>query len=179
MGVAKRHRPYGPIFQNAYIVEDLDDAINDWASRMNTGPFCKFPESRPIQAEYRGRPQSIAYQAAIGYTGDLQIELIKPLGSNPSIYREWLDAGRVDVQHHCVLTDNMDAARADLEQRGATQAQWARLHDGSEVAYFDLGDARRPMLEVALLSSRITAIFARVKDAARNWDGQNTTFDLL
>jgi len=170
-----RSRPYGPIAQNAYIVTDLDRAIDYWATTLNVGPFYKFTPSEFVDSTYRGRPQPIRLHAAIAYTGDLQIELITPLGPDPSVYRDWLDAGRDGVQHHCVFTDDMDAAEAHFVRKGAGKAQSMSLKDGSKISYFELESANMPMIEVAYLRPGLKQLFAKIKRAAVEWDGCNPT----
>lgn len=36
-------RIFGPAWQNGYVVEDLDGAINHWVSVLGVGPFFKAP----------------------------------------------------------------------------------------------------------------------------------------
>ena len=43
-------RLFGPIFQLAYVVEDIDSAIVHWTGTVGVGPFVRFPV--PLDADW-------------------------------------------------------------------------------------------------------------------------------
>src|ERR1700677_4699535 len=112
---------HGPINQTAYVMPDIDAGIEYWTRVMRVGPFFKFPKFEFQSADYRGRALELNFDAAIAFTGDLMIELIRPKG--PSIFREFADAGGTGVQHIGAFTDDMAAATAALEGRGGRRVQ--------------------------------------------------------
>ena len=166
-------RPYGPIIQNAFIVDDIDRAIAYWTRVMQVGPFFKFPEIVFEEADFRGRPHKPDFAAAIAYSGDLMIELIKPRG--PSIFSEFQDAGRTGVHHLAAFADDLADAAADLESRGGRRVQGGRLADGSSIAYFEMGGPEPSVLEIAVLMPGPKALFAAIKAAGADWDGRTPT----
>lgn len=106
-------RTFGPVFQIAYVVEDMEAAIAHWTRTMGVGPFSRFP--LPLAAdsiEVRGRrvpvDEDLLAAVALSYSGDTMIELIQP-GAAPSTYREFLDAGRRGVHHVGAFADDYDA----------------------------------------------------------------------
>src|SRR3546814_16269666 len=112
-------RLFGPIFQTAYVVEDIDGALDHWTRVLGVGPFFMFPTPLPFAWLKRDEVLTDEYDvlshAALAYSGDMMIELIRP-GRDPSPYRDFLAAGRRGVHHlGTVATDNdaqMSAARA-------------------------------------------------------------------
>jgi hypothetical protein len=170
---SKSQRPYGPINQNAFVVPDIDAAIDRWTRIRKVGPFFKFPPIVFEEADYRGRPQVPDFEAAIAYSGELMIELIKPNG--PSIFKEYLDAGHQGVHHFCAFTDDFEAASSAIEREGGKRLQGGRFADGSCLAYFDLGDPAPSILEIAYLMPPVLALFDAIKAAAASWNGHSRT----
>jgi catechol 2,3-dioxygenase-like lactoylglutathione lyase family enzyme len=162
-------RPYGPIIQNAFIVPDIDAAIDYWTGVMRVGPFFKFPKIEFSVADFRGKPQVPNFEAAIAYSGDLNIELIKPIG--PSIFKEFLDAGRKGVQHVAAFVEDMQVAQAAIQAVGGKRVQGGTVADGSMIAYFEMGGAENVVLEIAYLKPPALGLFAAVKQAGASWDG--------
>jgi len=164
---------HGPIVQNAFIVADIDAGIEHWVRVMEVGPFFKFPPIVFSEADYRGRAEAPQFEAAIAYSGDLMIELIKPNG--PSIFQEFLDEGRTGVHHLAVLTDDMKLAQASVEKRGGRRVQGGRLVDGSSVAYYEMPDTDPSILEIAFLMPQARGLFAAIKAAGAAWNGRART----
>ncbi|SCW38797.1 Glyoxalase/Bleomycin resistance protein/Dioxygenase superfamily protein [Sphingobium faniae] len=162
-------KPYGPYVQNAYIVPDLDAAIDHWVKVMNVGPFFKFPPLEFPTGIYRGQPETIRFNAAIAYSGDLQIELIQAAG--PSIFQEAHEAGQNHVHHLCVMANDAEAAIADFEKRGGECIQRFSLEDGSICAYIDMHGADGLIVEIAYMKEEVTQLFAALKQKAAEWDG--------
>jgi hypothetical protein len=165
--------PYGPIIQNAFVVADMGAGIDYWTRVMTVGPFFKFPTIVFDEADYRGRPQTPDFEAAIAYSGDLMIELIKPKGA--SIFKEFLDAGGRGVHHLAAFTDDFRAASAAIEGRGGMRIQGGRVADGSSIAYFDMGGPEPSILEIACLMPPALELFAAIKAAAADWDRNSST----
>lgn len=162
-------KPYGPYVQNAYVVPDLDLAIEHWVTVMNVGPFFKFPPLEFPTGIYRGNAETIRFNAAIAYSGDLQIELIQPGG--PSIFQEAHEAGQKHLHHLCVMAKDADAAIADLEKRGGECIQRFLLEDGSICAYLDMYSSDGLIIEVAHMKDEIMQLFAALKQKAAEWNG--------
>jgi Glyoxalase/Bleomycin resistance protein/Dioxygenase superfamily len=166
-------RAHGPINQNAFIVSSIDAGISYWTRTMQVGPFFKFPKIVFEAADYRGRAHVPEFDAAIAYSGDLMIELIRPRG--PSIFQEFLDSGRTGVHHLAAFADDAEAAAAAIEGRGGRRVQGGRFADGSSVAYFDMGGPEPSVLEIACLRPAVLGLFSAIKAAGAAWDGASPT----
>jgi len=171
-----RATPYGPICQNAFVVTDIDAAIKYWTETMRVGPFFRFPKIEFAEGDYRGKPHKADFDAAIAYSGDLQIELIKPNG--PSIFKEFQDAGRQGVHHFAVFASDMSAACRKIESLGGARIQGGSFSDGSSIAYFEIGGPEPSILEIAYLKAGPQALFDAIKAAGAGWDGVSKVMSL-
>jgi len=168
-------RAFGPIFQIAYVVADIDSAIAHWTQVMGVGPFFLFPLPLPFDwLEVRG--ERVASDAdmfrnvALAYSGDTMIELIQP-GSAPSTYREFLDAGGRGVHHLGTFTEDYDGQMAAARSAGVGVAMEGKL-PLSRFAYLNT-DLLFPgtMVEIIEPTVAMLELFDRVKATAKGWDG--------
>ncbi|AUW59583.1 hypothetical protein C1T17_17355 [Sphingobium sp. SCG-1] len=166
---------FGPVFQIAYVVEDVEPAVEHMVKTMGIGPFFMFPV--PLQAEWievRGERVAPDYDfigaAAISYSGDTMIEIIQP-GKDPSTYREFLDAGRRGVHHLGTIATDYDAQMAAARAAGIGVAAEGVLPI-SRFSYLDT-DLLFPgtMIELIEMTQAMRDLFGGIKEAARSWDG--------
>ena len=172
-------KAFGPIFQIAYVVEDIEAHIDHWTGTMGVGPFFKFPLPLPLEMlEVRGQRVALTTDlyadVAISFSGDMMIELIQP-GSAASVYHEFLDSGRRGVHHVGTFTDAFDEQVAAARAAGITVALEGIL-PFSRFAYLDT-DALFPgtMVEIIEPKPEMIELFDRVKAAAQAWDGIERT----
>jgi len=168
-------RPCGPFNQNAFVVADMEAALDYWTRTMQVGPFFRFPKIEYVEADYRGTKVAMDYKAALAFSGDLMIELIQPI--SPSIFKEFLDAGRSGVQHFAAFADDFTAACADLERRGGKRVQGGSFADGSCLAYYDMGGPEPSIIEIVHLKPEILDLFSAIKAASVAWDGKTQTVE--
>lgn len=162
-------KPMSRINQIAYMVPDLQAAIDWWTAVMGVGPFFIFPPFDVVKGDYRGQAHIAEFGAAIAYSGDLMVELIEPRG--PSIFQEFLADGRKGIHHLCVFTDDLAAAEAWIGARGGTRLQGATFADGSALAYYAMDADETVILEVAQLRPEVQGLFAAIEQAGATWDG--------
>ena len=167
----------GPVFQIAYVVEDVESAIAHMTKVMGIGPFFMFPV--PLQAEWievRGERVAPDYDllgaAAISYSGDSMIEIIQP-GSAPSVYREFLDSGRTGVHHLGTVATDYDAQMAAARAAGIGVALEGVLPI-SRFSYLDT-DILFPgtMVELIEMGPEMKELFGMVRATAAGWDGKD------
>jgi catechol 2,3-dioxygenase-like lactoylglutathione lyase family enzyme len=129
------------ISQIAWVVEDLDEAMERYRSVLGFGPWEVYhvepPEHRDMS--YYGEETECSF--AIGYTslGDLEVEFIEPTGGE-SVHRDFLDEHGEGIHHIACfefedvssVIDAFDDADVPVVQRG----QW---HDRDYI-YFDTTD---------------------------------------
>ena len=159
----------GEISQLAYVPTDFDKSVEYWTKTMGVGPFFLFENIALENMRYRGQSTDARFTVAIGYWGDVQIELIRAENDAPAHYNG--EYGIKDRLHHVLLlTDDFSAAEQAFEDIGA-ETIVSGVFGGSRVAYVDPGDGPGGIVEVLETNDDIKGLFAMMKDAAKNWDG--------
>ncbi len=99
---------FGPPRQVAYVVDNLDTAVQHWHETYGVGPFLVTRNAVPLtNAYYRGtRAETTRLNIAFAYVGNLQLELIELIGDTPGLYKEALDRGNTSVHHYAVCVDD-------------------------------------------------------------------------
>jgi catechol 2,3-dioxygenase-like lactoylglutathione lyase family enzyme len=91
---------FGEMRQIAFVVRDLEKALDYWTRTLGVGPFFMMRDVTPDNYRYRGRPAPPPrISLALGFSGEFQMEIIQQLDDNPSAYRDYLAAGHEGFQH--------------------------------------------------------------------------------
>jgi hypothetical protein len=86
-------------FQHAYVTNDMERAKAQFADRWGVRSFLQFDSSLQLQTP-RGL-ESAQLRIALAFVGDLQIELIEPLGGGGAqLYRQALPPGGYRLTWH-------------------------------------------------------------------------------
>ncbi|RVU05723.1 VOC family protein [Novosphingobium umbonatum] len=161
-----------PINQLAYLPSDFDAALHHWTQVVGAGPFFLMENIALGDMTYLGQPTDAVFSVAIGYWGDMQIELIRPENDSPSIY-----SGKYAVKdrlHHiCMVVDDIEVARKALAEAGATNLVEGKVGEDGYVIYADAGGGPGNVLEYVQLMSGGKELFAMMRDAAKGWDGSD------
>jgi len=148
-----------PLFQHAYLVNDLDQAITHWHTLFGAGPFVKAEHHKTDRFDYRGTDQEADVSYAFGYLGDMQIQFIVQHDDTPSIYRDMFEPGQEGFHHLGCLVHDFEAEFSRLESLGFECA--TRLYaDGVDAAYFDTREANGCFTEIHGDPPRIVSAFA-------------------
>jgi hypothetical protein len=166
-------RGLGLIRQTAYVVEDIEKAAFEWASVHGVGPF--FLYEVDIASTYRGEPTPLRGRMGLAQSGAQQVELIQPDLTVPSLYTERLDRSGAGLHHVCYWTD-IDRAVDHFVASGSELVQHGTTGDGNRFAYVSApgGAAARgsvPYIEFVDPTGAMAALFGRVAQGAKDWDG--------
>ena len=128
--------PTFPLFQHAYVVNDLERSVNGWSELLGAGPFSIRAHHRASRFEYRGTPQEADVSYAFGYLGDTMVQLIQQHDDTPSIFREMYSPGEEGFHHVGTLVHDFPAAKRYFLDQGFEVAceLWT---GGVDAAYFD------------------------------------------
>jgi len=107
-------RFFGEIRQAGYVVEDIEAAMDYWSHTLGIGPWFYNPRVPIVNYRYRGESFEPHNSVALANSGPLQMELIQVRNDVPSMYRDFLKAGRTGLQHVAYWTENYDADLARL-----------------------------------------------------------------
>jgi catechol 2,3-dioxygenase-like lactoylglutathione lyase family enzyme len=128
--------PRYPLFQQAYLVADLEQSIHDWHRLLGAGPFVVAAHHRTDRFDYRGTAHQADVSYAFGYLGDMMIQFIVQHDDTPSIYRDMYPSGQYGFHHVAYLVHDFEAEFDRMRALGFECA--TRLFaDGVEAAYFD------------------------------------------
>jgi len=169
MGTESGIAALGDVMQLAFVPKDFDAAVEHWTKVMGVGPFFLMEGIHLAGMKYKGEPTDAVFDLALAYWGDMQIELIRPRDSHPSIYTG--EYGAVSGLHHvCILVDDMDEAYRVCEAQGAQIVIEGSLGD-SRVIYVDPGQGPGSLVEILQQGEGGPDLFAMIKQAGENWDG--------
>ena len=91
-------RMFGSINQIGYVVRDIHAAMEHWV-RQGVGPWFYIEDVTTDYFRYRGKDSDLKMSVALANSGDVQLELIQQRNDAPSVYKDFLDAGREGAQH--------------------------------------------------------------------------------
>lgn len=164
-------RHFGPIRQNGYVVHDIEAALEHWTGTLGVGPFF-FIEKVPIEDfRYRGVPSEVDVSIALANSGGLQIELIQPRDEAPSLWRDFLHAGREGLQHVAFWTERMDDELARIEERDLVVGQSGTIGANGRFVYLDTETHPGTVVEVSEVSGDKGRFFEHIRKTAETWDG--------
>ncbi len=161
------------VYQNAWVVEDLDAAMHKWIHELGVGPFFVSEYGDQFSnLTYRGQPGELRMRIGVSQAGPVQIELIQPTTDHPSAYRDMYPAGTSGFHHMCVYTHDMQADTAYFEGLG-----YPAVNSGEvgpvKFAYFDTRELMGCMWEVVERLPGADTRGERIKALCANWDGRD------
>lgn len=172
--LAAMSRIFGEVRQNGYVVRDIESALRHWTERLGVGPFFYFERVPMENFRYRGMPSPIEVSIALANSGALQIELIQQRNDAPSMYRNFLAAGREGLQHVAYWTEKMDADLARLAAAGYEIGQSGEVGGPTGRFVYFLTEAHPgTVVELSEISGPKGRLFQRIAEAARAWDGKD------
>lgn len=158
----------GPITQVAWVGTDLDATEALLSAQFGAGSWTRIPQVRfgPEDCTYRGAPADFTADVSLAYSGELQLELIRPVDGE-SIYTEFLERSGPGLHHVCFEVDDLAAACARARVAGLEVLQAGSMMGGAmEFAYLDGASAGVPYLELARLGPQIREFYAALRAQA-------------
>ena len=167
-------QPDGQIMQIAYVVNDLDRALEHWTRTLGIGPFFLLESIEVINPVYRGNPCTFDATIALGYSGTMCVELIKQNDDTPSVYQELLRNNPDGGFHHwAVGIEDLEGEVNRYQGRGYELAFSGRVAVGDEFAYMDTSGELGGMIELIKLTPVVRELFGGLESAATGWDGSD------
>lgn len=148
-----------PMFQKAYLVNDVERACEQWAELLGAGPFVVAPHHKTDVFEYRGTPQEADVSYAFGYLGDMMLQFIEQHDDTPSIYRDMYAKGEEGFHHIGLLVNDYAGEKRRLDKMGFAMA--CELHaDNVDACYYDTRSITGGFTELHDDPTHILAAFA-------------------
>jgi catechol 2,3-dioxygenase-like lactoylglutathione lyase family enzyme len=166
-------RLFGPMRQIGIVVRDIDKAMRPWVEVCGVGPWF-LADQLPLDGFwYKETPYpGIHLTIALANSGDVQLELIQQRDDTPSMYRDFLAAGREGPQHWSSWPADYDERLDRAVRNGWTIGQRGETPRGPFVYFLDEGHPGT-IIEMAALTPTRRRIFDAVRAAAVDWDGRD------
>jgi hypothetical protein len=103
----------GRWIQTAVVPDDIHASMRELSRTLGAGPW--FLRERGVFPNqlYQGQSSTKALAIAMGYAGDMQVEIIKQLDGSASVYREHTERSAYGLPHFGVAASAYQAALSD------------------------------------------------------------------
>ncbi len=178
------NKRFGHIRQIAFVVNNIDQAMEYWAGILGIGPFFIKRAIRFSDYVYRGEVmESPQISIALANSGQLQIELIQQHDDHPSIYREFQQQSGQGLQHVAAwgTRAEFDQRRSALLEQGLSIVQECTIAaSGVRLVYFSTEQGPGGFIyELAdLLEPAQQERIQNVAAQAEQWDGKTFYYDV-
>ncbi len=164
----------GAVAQIAFVVEDLGRAIEHFVRDQRAGPFFVLEHFLQPGQIYRGEESRADVALAMGFSGQTWFELIQPLDSEPSIYRETIEARGYGFHHHGISFADVEAELPRFQAGGWQEVFRSAVPTGGDVIYLENPASPSPgFLELLPATRGMDDAFTRFWEAAQGWDGKD------
>jgi hypothetical protein len=164
--------PNRRIIQNSWVVPDIHAAMAAWTQTAGVGPFFLVEGIVIEEQRHRGRPTDIEVSFALAQAGDVQVELVCQHNDAPSAYRDTVPPGATAFHHVAHYCENYDRDLAAFTTAGAPIA-FSGSFGGKRFCYLDTQARLGAMVELIEASDVQAEFFARIRQAAEQWDGRD------
>jgi len=166
-------RFFGEIRQLGYVVHDIEAAMDYWSRTLGVGPWYYNPKVPIVNYNYQGESHQPHNSVALANSGFVQVELIQTRNDVPSMYRDFLQAGRTGLQHVAYWTDNYDADLARLTAQGFKAVMSGEVGERGRFVYFDTEYHPGTVIELSEVAGPKGKMFDLIRNAALGWDGSD------
>lgn len=162
------------IVQNAYVVNDIEEACHRLHKIYGIGPFLGNQKTALAGVMHRGEPApDIEITGVFVQSGDLNIELVQQHSSGPSAFRDMFPKGKQGFHHVAVFCDDYEAERDAFVAAGYPIASEFDSRVGCKICYVDTTATLGHMVELYPENEVIRAMYAQTRAAADTWDGKD------
>ncbi|RMF07909.1 MAG: VOC family protein [Alphaproteobacteria bacterium] len=167
-------QPLGGIMEVAYVVEDLEAAMDRWTRELAVGPWFLFQHFPLANAQYRGQPCTPDIDLALGFSGSMCFELIRQNNDDPSVYMDVVNTRGYGFHHWAISTRDFDGDIKRYQSMGAELALYGEVPPvEARAAYMDTTATLGGMVELIEINDKVNDFFATMYMAAQNWDGSD------
>lgn len=173
MGLVNFGQPDDGVIQMAYVVEDINKAMEMWVKKLNVGPWFLLDSFTGVDPKYRGKPTDNSVAIAMSFAGHMMVELIQEQNRAPSVYREIIEKRGYGFHHWGIATKDFDRSVAEYQSSGYELAFLAGVPTGGRVGYMDTTRDLPGMVELIELGAAFNPVFSRFYSATIGWDGKD------
>jgi hypothetical protein len=166
-------RHFGEIRQLGYVVHDIEAAMKYWSETLGVGPWYYNPKVPIENYQYDGESYAPHNSVALANSGFVQVELIQTRNDVPSMYRDFLQAGRTGLQHVAYWTSNYDADLERLLKQGFKPKMQGEVGVNGRFIYFDTEYHPGTVIELSEVAGPKGKMFDLIRESSVNWDGKD------
>jgi len=166
------------IIQNAYYVSDLDTAIARFHHLWGLGPFFVRRHIALENVAYRGEPSELDISAAYTQSGDIMIELVTQHNDAPSTFRDRYQSTESGFHYVALAFGDHDQQVKRFNELGYASVTSFKTAEGRGATYLDTVAAIGHATEIYIVNDSLIELYANVRNAAENWNGQHLIIDL-
>jgi methylmalonyl-CoA/ethylmalonyl-CoA epimerase len=126
------------IIQVGILVKDINHAAKEWAEflQMDMPEIFTCNKYEETGAKYNGKPcYGRIYQAIFNFE-NIEMELIQPMGEEPSVWKDCLDKDGEGIHHIAFRVSNMKESVEEYDKKGMPLMQDG-VFPGGGYAYLD------------------------------------------
>ena len=169
---------FGPIRQVAYLVRNLDEAIEELHREHGMGPFLVARNEKPLtNARFRGEPcDSLTIHLGYVYVDGMQIELVEWVASEPSIYKEALDAlpagesGLNKIHHYAVCVADFRPCYRHAMNNGYAALVDSGIEGLAQMSYIQSTEQPELIVELIQWNAITQPYFDKIEQLVANAD---------
>ncbi|MFT6286538.1 MAG: hypothetical protein ACJA09_001288 [Alcanivorax sp.] len=165
--------PTGGIMQIAYIVPNLEEAVERHLATLPMGPWFIFEHFPLLDYQHRGQDAEIDVSIAMAFSGSMCFELIMQNCNNDSVYMEIQQRKGWGFHHWAYASMDFDADIERYTATGREVALYGRAGPGARAAYIDTTDILPGMIELIEITDNVQGLFTEMQEAAAGWDGRS------
>ncbi|SEB16213.1 VOC family protein [Variovorax sp. YR216] len=171
-------RFFGEIRQVAYLVPDIEAAMDYWSRVLGVGPWFYNPRVPIRNYSYRGERYEPHNSVALANAGGLQVELLQTRNDVPSMYRDFQGAGHVGSQHFAYWTENFDEDLRRAQAAGFKVCMSGEVGKRGRFVYFEDHTGQHgyhpgTTIELSEVAGPKGKLFRMIREAAEGWDGRD------
>jgi len=163
----------GEIRQLGYVVHDIEAAMDYWSTTLGVGPWYYNPRVPIVNYQYDGESHQPHNSVALANSGFVQVELIQTRNDVPSMYRDFLQAGRTGLQHVAYWTESYDADLERLLAQGFKPKMSGEVGEKGRFIYFDTEYHPGTVIELSEVAGPKGRLFDLIRESANGWDGKD------
>jgi hypothetical protein len=166
----------GPVAQAAYLVTDIHKAMAQWSRTLDVPLFQYLPNIPCADVTYRDEPADFNLSTAIGYSGDLQIELLLMDEATAPHYPEFYRNGANKLHHYQVRAADIDTVLRERNWQDKVLLRGKALA-GMEFCFVDAGLPDGSLLEIVSASAATYAFMDKFKQLSNTWQDMPRILD--
>ena len=159
---------FGKVIQHSYIVPNIEDVVPRWAT-LGVGPFFLGPPASIEEYYYRGEKCDCSLRVALGFWGDIEVELLEPVGNDKTFYSDTLSKAPGQLNHFASIVGDVDALISEHGLQG--QVVQHGTASGVRFAYVEDLLPGGLLLEIFEETPLVATSFQAILEESRKWDG--------